>query len=333
MKILKKLTFLILTLTVTNSIFAQETLPVYSDYLSDNVYLLHPAAAGIGNCAKLRLTHRSQWVNVDESPSLQTLSYHTRVSTESNVGIGGIVFKDRNGFHSQIGALATFAYHIDMGGPNFNQLSFALSGMFVENTIDETDFILPGELQDPVISNLIRAENYFNFDFGLAYHYKTGFAYFTAKNLLLSARNLENSTFESLNIRRYLVSAGWFFEKDNPNKIQYEPSIMGQLIERTGEIFVDFNLKAYRKLQNNNTLWAAISYRRSFDGNDIQELSQFTPIIGLNLNNVLISYTYTHQLGDITFANGGYHQFTVGLDLFCRTPRAAACPNINNAFR
>ena len=332
MKILK-LTLTILILFVAISIKAQETIPVYSDYLSDNVYLLHPAAAGVGNCAKLRLTHRAQWAGSGEAPSLQTLSYHSRVNAESNVGLGGIIFKDQNGFHSQIGAMGTFAYHINMGGDNFNQLSFALSGMFAENKIDETNFILPGQLNDPVITNLVRAENYYNADFGMAYHYKTGFAYLTVKNLLLSARDLNSSSYESLNLRRYLFSLGYFFDNENPNKIKLEPSMMAQLIEYNGSLTFDFNLKAYRKLANDNILWAAVSYRKGFDGNKIQELSQFTPIIGINLKNVLISYTYTHQLGKIVFANGGFHQFTLGLDLFCKEPRQNACPNINSNFR
>lgn len=333
MKIFKHLLFIQFVIFTVISIKAQETLPVYSDYLSDNVYLLHPAAAGIGNCAKLRLTHRAQWAGSDEAPSLQTISYHSRMSAESNVGLGGILFNDRNGYHSQIGALATFAYHIDMGGENFNRLSFALSGMFTENKIDETNFILPGQLNDPVITNLVRAENYYNADFGMAYHYKTGFAYLTVKNLLLSARDLNSSSYESLNLRRYLFSLGYFFDNENPNKIKLEPSIMGQLIEYNSSLTFDFNLKAYRKLENDNILWAAVSYRQGFDGNKIQELSQFTPIIGINLKNVLISYTYTHQVGQITFANGGFHQFTLGLDLFCKEPRLAACPNINSAFK
>jgi hypothetical protein len=29
---------------------------VYSDYLSDNYYLLHPSMAGAANCSKIRLT-------------------------------------------------------------------------------------------------------------------------------------------------------------------------------------------------------------------------------------------------------------------------------------
>ncbi len=65
---------------------AQETLPVYSDYLSDNIYLLHPAAAGIGSCSKLRITHRQQWTNSSDFPSLQTLSFHTKVGDKTGLG-------------------------------------------------------------------------------------------------------------------------------------------------------------------------------------------------------------------------------------------------------
>jgi hypothetical protein len=40
--------------------FAQEGIAVYSDYLSDNYYLIHPMA-GAANCKKIRLTARKQW--------------------------------------------------------------------------------------------------------------------------------------------------------------------------------------------------------------------------------------------------------------------------------
>ena len=328
-----KLTILLFALTFINRINAQETVPIYFDYLSDNVYLLHPAAAGIGNCAKLRLSHGQQWAGVDNAPGLQTLSYHSRFSGDSQVGLGGIVYKDSNGNHSQLGAQATLAYHIDMGGSNFNQLSFAISGMFTEIKLDQSNFILPGEEPDQVISNLVEAENYYNADFGLAYHYKTGFAYLTIKNLLLQARNLENTTYESLNLRRYLFTLGYFFENERPNRLSFEPSFMVQYIEHTQEIMADINLKAYKKLDMGNTLWAAVSYRRSFDGNKIQELSQITPIIGVNFKKVMLSYTYTHGLGKIVFDNSGFHQISLGIDLFCKEARASACPNVNSNFR
>ena len=82
---------------------AQETLPIYQDYLSDNIYLLHSSAAGIGNTSKLRLTGRQQWAGIPNAPSLQTLSFHTKFNEFSNAGYGLIFFNDKNGFHSQKG--------------------------------------------------------------------------------------------------------------------------------------------------------------------------------------------------------------------------------------
>jgi hypothetical protein len=53
-KILFKLIVFTLICMQSNFISGQETLPIYSDYLSDNVYLVHPSAAGIGNCGKIQ---------------------------------------------------------------------------------------------------------------------------------------------------------------------------------------------------------------------------------------------------------------------------------------
>lgn len=303
---------------------AQETLPIYSDYLSDNVYLVHPSAAGIGNCGKIRLTARSQWAGIDDAPSLQTLSAHTRVGT--NAGVGLILFNDKNGYHSQQGVQATYAYHIDLARPDeINQLSFGMSLMAVNNSVDERTFVI----SDPVISQIIRSESYFNADFSMAYHNKGFFSYFTAKNIMLSARSLYNDRFESLNLRRYLVTLGYYFGQGK--SFQLEPSVMAQSIERTGEKFVDFNLKAYKQVAESQ-IWAAISYRQGFDNANTEELSYLTPIVGINFRNMMMSYTYTKQSGDILFDDAGYHQISLGFNFGCREPRRSGCPNINASF-
>ena len=48
---------------------AQEGIPVYFDYLSDNYYLVFPSMAGIGEGGKIRATARKQWFDVDDAPS------------------------------------------------------------------------------------------------------------------------------------------------------------------------------------------------------------------------------------------------------------------------
>lgn len=322
----KKFFILLITVLTGNLIQAQETLPVYMDYLSDNVYLLHPAAAGVGNCNKIRLTGRQQWMDADGFPQLQTLSIHGRVY--DNIGLGLAVFNDGNGYHSQVGAQLTYAYHINMGNRyDTNQLSFGVSGMAVRNTLDEREFLL----EDPMITQQINSRNYFNFDVGGAYHYEGLFAYFTAKNILMSARNLYNDKYESLNLRRYLATLGYYFG-DN-TKVQFEPSVMGQFIERTQESFLDANMKIYVPFENGE-VWGGVSYRRGFDGSTYEAPNYISPLLGVTFYNFMFSYTYTKQQNDILFGDGGYHQLTLGYNFGCKEKfsRQSSCPNLSGGF-
>ena len=305
---------------------AQETLPVYTDYLTDNVFLIHPAAAGIGNCSKIRLTGRQQWIGENDFPQLQTLSVHTGLGEKT--GLGFILFNDKNGYHSQMGAQLTYAFHIKLGNPyETNQLSFAISGMTVRNTLDESDFLV----DDPVITQQINSSNYFNFDAGMAYHYKGLSSYVTAKNIIMAARPLYNDKYESLNLRRYLASVGYYFSK--MRIMQFEPSVMFQYVERTREKFVDFNLKAYIPIENTE-IWGGLSYRRGFDNSAYEAPNYFTPVLGINFNKFVFSYSYTHQQNDVIFADGGFHQLTLGFDFLCKAKhyRLTSCPNLSNSL-
>lgn len=301
---------------------SQETLPIYQDYLSDNVFLIHPAAAGVGECAKIRLTARTQWLGIDDAPQLQTLSFHSRVKEDSKAAYGVVLFNDKNGYHSQKAIQGTYAYHLELDQRNgFNQLSFGLSITAVQNEVDQRNFI-----NDPAVSQIIESDFYFNADFGVAYH-RGGFSsYLTIKNLFLTAKNKLKSELDALNLRNYVLGAGYFFGKEK--QIQFEPSLMFQYKELTSEKLLDLNFKAYKNVSQAQ-LWAAISYRRSFDGNVFGEASYISPIVGVNFNRFMISYTYTSQLDEVKLTEGGFHQISLGYNLFCRKPRPSACPNIN----
>lgn len=301
---------------------AQETLPIYADYLSDNIYLLHPTAAGIGDCAKLRITARQQWLGIRDSPSLQTASFHAKFDQESKAAYGVILFNDKNGYHSQKGLQGTYAYHLDIGNENiFEQLSFGLSMSMVQNEVDQRKFE-----GDPTVEQIIQSDFYFNADVGASYHYKGLSSYLTIKNAMLTAKNDANKNLESLNLRNYILGVGYFFGKKE--KLEFEPSIMFQYKDQTGEKIADINFKAYKQF-NKTQLWAALSYRRSFDNNPFGDANYVTPILGLNYENLMFAYTYTKQTGDIVFSNEGFHQISFGMNILCRKRRASACPNIN----
>lgn len=324
--------YLALLLLASQFSFSQEGLAVYSDYLSDNYYLIHPSMAGAANCAKVRLTARQQWFDQDNAPMLQTLSFNTSLGERS--GIGAILLNDRNGYHSQTGAKLTYAHHLRFSRSeiDLNQLSFGISAGVVQSRLDETEF---WPIYDPnVHGGIIQKDSYFNVDIGASYHFLDFFAHFTVKNAIENRRDLY-SDMEPDNLRKFLLSAGYVF--GDANRVLWEPSVLFQYTDQTGEKSIDLNLKAYKNLDFGR-VWGGLSYRRSFDGTqflngnsvDEQYLQWLTPIVGLNYKNFMFAYTYTHLLGNVQFDNGGFHQITIGFDLFCKREKwNCNCPAVN----
>ncbi len=329
----KKL-FLILGYLATQLSFSQEGIAVYSDYLSDNYYLIHPSMAGAASCSKVRLTARSQWFSQTDAPQLQTLSYNGAFGENQQSGVGMILFNDKNGYHSQKGAKLTYAHHLrfDSNTGAVNMLSFGLSGGLVQNQLDETSFDLNDF--DPIIAGILQRSSYLNVDFGASYNISDLYMHFTVKNAIFQSRTLYTD-FESDNLRKFLFSLGYTFGKED--RILWEPSVLFQLTERTKEKSIDLNMKAYKNMSFGQ-VWGGLSYRRSFDGaqyvsgNAIlnQKLQHITPILGINYKKFMFAYTYSYVAGDIKFDTGGFHQITLGFDFWCKRQRYHCnCPAVN----
>ena len=325
---------IVLVLFISQLSFSQEGLPIYSDYLSDNYFLLHPSMAGIANCAKLRLTGRQQWFGQTDAPALQTLSFNTRLGESE--GLGLIVFNDKNGYHSQKGAKIGYAHHLmfSRDAIDLNQLSFGINVGFSQSQLDESSFFRNNPAFDPVIFGQIQSASYFNMDIGATYSYLEFYTHFTVKNALASERKLYTDK-EPTNLRRLLLNTGYTFGEEDG--ILWEPSFMFQYTTQTKESSIDLNLKLYKNLENGR-LWGGLSYRRSLDGaqyadgNAIstQKLQYITPIVGLNYKQFMFSYTYSYLAGKINFDNAGFHQLTIGANLFCRPDKYQCnCPANN----
>ncbi len=331
---LKKYCLLFVIAVFSQFTFAQEGLPVYSDYLTDNYYLIHPSMAGVANCSKVRLTGRQQWFGQDDAPNLQTLSINGRIG-DTPSGIGGILYNDKNGYHSQMGAYITYAHHImfSRNEIDLNMLSFGLSVGAIQYKLDETAFLNEGF--DPIIAGIEQSATNLNIDFGFSYHFIDFYAHVTAKNILKN-EGINNDIEITSNLRRYLVSIGNVFSSLG-SEWSYEPSIMFQYKEGTRESSIDLNAKFY-KTTDFGKIWGGLSYRRSFDGAEFldgsgistQKLQYYTPVIGVNYNNMMFAYTYSYQSNSIVFNNGGFHQLTLGLNFNCRREKFECnCPAVN----
>lgn len=328
-----KKSLLVLSFLLAQISFSQEGIAVYSDYLSDNYYLIHPSMAGAANCGKIRLTGRQQWFGQEDAPALQTLSFNTALDEDGISGVGIIAFNDKNGYHSQSGAKLTYAHHLRFSRNtiDLNQLSFGLSAVFVQSNLDGRNYV---GFDPAVVQGVVQKDSYFNADLGASYFYMDFFTHLTVKNFLANKRELYTD-FESDNLRKYLWSAGATFGDED--RLLFEPSFMFQYTEETTEKAIDLNLKVYKQLDFGR-LWGGLSYRRSFDGAQYtsgggleeQKLQWITPIIGVNYKKFMFSYTYSHIMGDIKFDNGGFHQLTLGIDVFCRAKAwDCNCPAVN----
>jgi type IX secretion system PorP/SprF family membrane protein len=326
---------LALVVLITKQSYSQEILPVYSDYLSDNYFLLHPSMAGAANCAKVRLTGRQQWFGQEDAPALQTLSFNGSITEKDGLGI--ILLNDKNGYHSQKGFRVAYAHHIMFSRDNvdLNQLSFGVNVGFAQSLLDETDFRDGNPAFDPTIDGtIVQKANYFNVDIGASYNFLDFYAHFTVKNALASERRIY-SVREPVNLRRLIYNMGYTF--GDADRILLEPSVMFQHAFLTKESTVDLNIKAYKNLEFGR-VWGGLSYRRSLDGAEYldgvaianQKLQYVTPILGINYKNYMFSYTYSQLLGDIKFDTGGFHQLTLGINLFCKPEKYHCnCPAIN----
>ena len=335
----KRIYLLITCFLLINLSKAQEGMPIYSDYLTDNYYLLHPSMAGVANCAKARLTARQQWFGVDDAPNLQTLSVNGRIGDTPN-GVGGIVFNDSNGYHSQVGGYLTYAYHImfSRNEIDLNMLSFGLSAGFIQYKLDETELTQAfGQNFDPLISGIEQSATNFNIDFGFSYHLIDFYAHITVKNILENEGiNFNEQGFSFENQRTLLASAGYTYSKFG-SEWSFEPSVMYMYRDATQENSIDVNAKVYKEMDFGK-LWGGLSYRRSFDGAEFldgsgvssQKLQYFTPFLGINYNNFVFAYTYSYQANSVVFNNGGFHQLTLGYDFNCRREKFECnCPAVN----
>ena len=292
-------------------------MPVYTDYLTDNYYVLHPAMAGAHyEGLKLRTSYRTQWLGIANAPSMQTLNAHARVGDKS--GVGGLFFHDKNGFQSQLGFQGTYAHHINFyrSRAEVNQLSFGLSAGGSFHRHDQSTF---NPTNDPIILGTNVSSSSMFVDVGLTYNYVSLYAHLTIQNLLFVGNNINDQVLLN-KPKRLLASVGNFFEIQPDWAL--EPSVLVDYIQYVDRPNVDVNLKSHHNIRETQ-LWVGTSYRKGLtntltNNNSTpysEPFSQLSAILGMRHNKWMFSYTYTVGVGNIKINNSGFHQLTLGIDI------------------
>ncbi len=276
-----------------------------------NEYQINPAIAGNDGYTKLNFSAREQWLGLAQSPKNHAVSFQTRLlnssyivkknpirkknlkpSKMSRVGLGGIVYDDRNGLISRTGFQFTYAYHIPF---RESQLSLGISAEAYQFHLNKGDI----RLDDP--SDI----DFLNYDpttfipdanFGIYYlarDFSLGFSTYHMFQSALKMGKAGENDYQML--RHYFMSGSYTLD------INQDFYLKGYLLLRSTNGFKSFQSDVSITAFFNNAYWAGLSYRT---------LNTLIIKAGLKIDNLNLGYAFDYNLNSIRKYSYGSHELT-----------------------
>ena len=303
---MKKLLKYLLILTAIQSNAQELNLPVFTQYLADNDFVVSPTFAGIGDNFRIRANGLTQWVGIKDAPQNMALYADIRMANRSGVGVSA--YKDENGYTRQQGLKISYAHHLILDYKTEQYLSFGISYNLNSFRIDIENF--RGTYDIPIVDPTItddRAISNNNFDVGALYRKKDYWLSFNANNIL--QKNVDSfDGIEPNSLLNLQVYSGYMIKSKNYSVI--EPSVYYQLFMSDKRSSTDINLKYNR---DNDFYWIGASYR--FLNDQIMTPLNIGPMAGVKKSIFYFSYAYQITINDLSGFNSGTHAITIGFDL------------------
>lgn len=307
---MKNFTLYILFLVFSGSYAQELNLPVWTQYLADNDFVISPTYAGIGDNLRIRANGLTQWVGIKDAPDNQSLYADFRISSRSGVGMSA--YNDKNGNTRQKGIKFSFAHHIVLDYYAKQFLSFGVSYNINSFRIDIENF-QPTEdipIVDPSITDDRSITNN-NFDVGFLYRINRFYFSFNANNILKKKTDdfFANEPGGLLNYQAY---SGYVIQSNANNNIEFEPSVFFQMFNSDKRSSTDVNFKFRKFNRSGDYYWVGASYR--FLNDQFFEPLNVGPMAGIMKNGLYFAYSYQITTNDLSGFNSGTHMITIGLD-------------------
>jgi type IX secretion system PorP/SprF family membrane protein len=316
---MKKLIVSLVLLAVTSGYSQELNLPVFTQYLADNPFVISPAYAGIGDNVRIRVNGLTQWVGIKDAPDNQSAYVDFRLLDRSGVGIS--VYNDKNGYTRQTGAKVSFAHHIILDYYSKQYMSFGISYNFNSFRIDTDEFST--DIEHPVLDPSITNDRYTannNFDISALYRNKDFYLSFNANNVLKKNTNKFRGVEPDL-LSNYQVYTGFTFRDSENNRIEYEPSIFYQYFASDKRSATDINFKYRRYNRYEEYYWIGVSYRMLND--QFPKPLSLGPMAGFMKSKIYFAYSYQVMFNDLGYYNSGTHVVTLGFDFL---QALSSCP-------
>lgn len=317
----RKITILLTLLLGMTSISKAQEYIIYNQY-HFHYYLMNPALAGAAECTHFMLTHKQQWIGLDEAPYTTILSFQTRL--KGNLGIGAYLYNDRNGYSYQQGGELTLAYHIPLSRGNRytksptldRQLSFGVSAKFYRYQLDSKVVANANEYDN---ENIQRTDGiYPNANFGIfyqSYHFFTG----------LSVTNLIPVKIDMFSddepIRPFTAMYQIGYDFDAGRDLMLEPSGVFKM-DQDARVQFDLGFRAIQHIEDKDmSWWAGVILKQNFD--DGYKPLVLLPNFTVRIGKFRVGYAVGIDLSKMVNHNYASHEIMIGYSLcrankFCR---------------
>ncbi|WP_298535633.1 type IX secretion system membrane protein PorP/SprF [uncultured Algibacter sp.] len=292
--------------------YAQElNLPVFTQYLADNNFVVSPTFAGIGDNVKIRANGLTQWVGIKGAPDNQSIYGDARIANRT--GVGASFYNDRNGNTIQTGMKFSFAHHLILDYYTEQYLSFGISYNLNNFRVDINKFNNGNDtpVNNPLITDDRRTSNN-NFDIGALYRNKGFFLSFNVNNMLQKDIDESIRTQEPSLLLNYQVYSGYTISGPKKSGLEFEPSLFYQLFSSDKRSSTDLNFKVRKFNRSEDYLWAGISYR--FLNDQFLKPLNIGPMVGFQKSIFYFGYAYQITTNELSAYNSGTHVVTIGLN-------------------
>jgi len=289
-----------------------QQLPLYSQYIW-NDYAINPAFTGATEYNPVRMTYRKQWGGFNGSPELFTFGGHARINEK--IALGGLLFKDETGGAiSQTGVLLNYSYRIKLNDVSY--LSLGLSGQ-INQYIFDNDKVQALTPNDPALTGGVQKSLSPDAGFGILYqsHQKIKLGISVNQLFETSLKNLNNTESKNTLVRHYNFTGSYSFDLDS--NFALEPSILLKKSEAT-PVQADLTARlCYKKV-----MWIGVSYRPK---------DAIVGLLGFNIKNVFIGYSYDATLSEISSYSTGSHEIVFGYN-FVKAKKSLASDRDNDGI-
>ena len=301
--------------------------PQYTQYIL-NQYIINPAVAGIEPYTDIKLSHRQQWVGIEDAPVTSYITVHGSIgatrensnptsrvpagenprgtyywdnylSAEPHHGWGVTVFNDKTGPISRLAAYGTYAYHVGLSATT--SISGGINLGIVRNSLDmsKLEFDDPN---DPVLGNS-QAFNRIRPDLGAGIWLYSRSFFGGVSVMQILDQGMGSNAVAMPDQRGYPVfigTAGFRFMANE--QINIIPSVVVRQTKGL-PLGIDINAKALYL----DRFWGGASYRVN---------NSVSAMVGMYVNSFLsIGYAYDYTLGNLGQYTGSTHEVVLGFTL------------------